>query len=107
VIPDRVRAHEEAFNAAFHSGDWAPFVATFADDAVMRFEGVPAEPYVGRPAIAEAYAERPPTDTMTVLDVESGGDTDVVRFAWDAGGTGLLTVRWCDDQVADLTVRFD
>jgi hypothetical protein len=73
----------------------------------MRFHGVPVGPYVGRPAIAEAYAARPPTDTMTVRDVESVGDTDVVRFAWDAGGTGVLTVRWRDDRVAELTVRFD
>jgi steroid delta-isomerase len=107
VIPDRVRAHEEAFNTAMRSGDWAPFVATFTEAAVMRFEGVPAGPYVGRPAIAEAYAARPPTDTMTVRDVETVGDTDVVRFAWDGGGTGALTVRWSDDRVADLTVRFD
>ena len=107
MIPDRVRAHEEAFNAAFRSGDWAPFVATFADDAVMRIEGVPVGPYVGRPAIGAAYATRPPTDTMTVQHAESIGDTDVVRFAWDAGGTGVLTVRWRADQVADLTIRFD
>jgi steroid delta-isomerase len=54
VIPDRVRAHEEAFKPAFRSGDRGPFLATFADDAVMRFEGVPVGPYVGRPAIAAA-----------------------------------------------------
>ena len=90
MIPDRVRAHEEAFNAAFRSGDRGPF----ADDAVMRFEGVPVGPYVGRPAIAAAYATRPPTDTMTVRHAESVGDTDVVRFAGDAGGASVLTVRW-------------
>ncbi|HEY6593212.1 MAG TPA: nuclear transport factor 2 family protein [Asanoa sp.] len=107
MIPDRVRAHEEAFKPAFRSGDRGPFLATFADDAVMRFEGVPVGPCVGRPAIAAAYVTRPPTDTMAVRHAESVGDTDGVRFSWDAGGAGVLTVRWRDDRVAELMIPFD
>lgn len=44
---------------------------------------------------------------MTVLSVASAGDSDVVRFAWDAGGGGTLRVRWQDGRVADLTVALD
>jgi steroid Delta-isomerase len=107
VIPDRVRAHAEGFNAAVRAGDFTAFTTTFRQDAVMRFVGVPAGPYVGRDAIAAGYEAQPPDDTLTVLAVSSGGDTDEVRFAWDRGGTGTMIVRWEDGLVADLTVRFD
>jgi steroid Delta-isomerase len=107
MTPERVREHASAFNAAVRSGDFDPFVATFTDDAVMRFVGVPAGPFVGRAAIAEAYATQPPTDTLTLDEVSTEADVDVVRFRWDAGGGGTLTIRWRDDQVADLTVVFD
>lgn len=104
---DRVRAHVELFNAAVQSGDWTQFLATFADDAVMRFEGVPVGPFHGRAAITEAYAHQPPTDTMRIGTVETSGDTDLASFVWSAGGTGTLTLRWRGDKVAELTVAFD
>jgi hypothetical protein len=43
---------------------------------------------------------------MTVTSVASAGNTDVVRFIWDAGG-GTLRVRWQGHGVADLTVALD
>jgi steroid Delta-isomerase len=107
VIPQRVREHAVAFNAAVRSGDWAAFAETFTEDAVMRFEGLPFGPYAGRAAIAAAYAAQPATGTLRIRDVVTDGDTDVVRFAWDAGGGGGMTVRWSAGRVADLTVRLD
>ena len=107
MIPERVREHARAFNAAVRSGDFSPFVATFTDDAVMRFVAVPAGPFVGRSAIAKAYATQPPSDTLMVDEVTTEADVDVVRFRWDSGGTGRFTVRWRDGLVADLTVAFD
>ena len=107
MIPDRVRAHADGFNAAVRAGDFTAFMTTFREDAVMRFVGVPAGPFVGRDAIAAAYAAQPPDDTLTVLGVSSGGDTDEVRFTWDRGGSGTMTVRWRDGLVAELTVAFD
>ncbi|MGH3679059.1 MAG: nuclear transport factor 2 family protein [Natronosporangium sp.] len=103
----RVREHLAAFNTAQRSGDWQPFLAGFADDAVMSFAGVPAGPFRGRAAIAQAYAEQPPTDTMHAVSVRTEQDTDLVRFAWDAGGTGTMTLRWRDGQLASLHVAFD
>jgi len=106
-VTDRVAGHMALFNEAVRGGDFGAFVATFAPDAVMRFVGVPAGPFAGREQIAEAYAHQPPTDTMRVLSVATDGETDVVRFAWDAGGTGTMTVRWRGPLVEDLTVAFD
>jgi hypothetical protein len=106
-MSERVAEHLRLFNAGVGSGDFTAFVATFAPDATMRFVGVPAGPYRGRQEITEAYAQRPPTDTMSARSVSTDGDTDVVRFAWDASGTGTMTVRWTGAMVADLTVAFD
>src|SRR5262245_33174184 len=101
------RQHCELFNESFRSGDWAPFIATFADDARMAFTNVPAGPFVGRAAIGAAYAANPPTDTMSILSVEPlDAQTARVRFAWDAGGEGTMVVRWRERQVANLEVTF-
>jgi SnoaL-like domain len=106
-LDDAVRRHCDLFNESFRSGDWAPFVATFAEDARMAFTNVPAGPFAGRRAIGEAYAANPPTDTMSIVSVEPlDADTARVRFAWDAGGEGTMVVRWRDGQVAALEITF-
>ena len=66
-------AHVERFNEAVRSGDYAPMLEAFAPDAEMVFEGVPAGPFVGREAIAAAYAAQPPTDEVLLLGADSGG----------------------------------
>ena len=99
--------HVELFNQAVSTGDYNPFLATFADDAVMRFDDFPLGPFVGRPAIAEAYASQPPADTMALIDMEEIG-TDAVKasFEWDAGGTGQMYLRWKQTQVIELSIVF-
>ena len=106
-MTDRVEQHFRLFNEAVRSQDWTAFVATFTPDAVMRFVGVPAGPFVGRDQIARAYAEQPPSDTMSCVSDARDGDADVVRFAWDAGGGGTMRLSWRDGAVAGLAVAFD
>jgi hypothetical protein len=109
-VEDLLRAvdeHAALFNASVLTGEWSLFVATFDDDAHMRFEDLPVGPYQGRAAIATAYAKQPPDDTMTVVAVEPvDEDAARVRFSWDRGGDGTMTIRWRDGQVADLTIAF-
>jgi steroid Delta-isomerase len=103
-----VQAHIDQFNHAVRTGEWAPFVSTFAPDAVMRFSGVPYGPYTGIKEIAEAYRTQPPDDTMTVTGVTTrASDTAVATFTWDAGGGGSMTFRWSAGYVQELTVVFD
>jgi hypothetical protein len=96
-----------AFNAAVRSGDWESFADRFAPDASMAFIGVPAGPFLGRAEIARAYAEQPPTDTMTVGAVDSTGAVDTVRFTWSAGGSGTMQLDWQGPLVTGLQVAFD
>ena len=99
--------HVELFNNAVQDEDFGPLVGTFAPTAVMRFVGVPAGPFVGREAIARAYIESPPNDTMSIVDAhEAGPCTMQASFAWSRGGGGSMTLSWHDGQVIDLTVAF-
>ncbi len=101
------RAHIDRFNASVTSGDWTDFVAGFHPDAVMRFEGPPVGPFVGREAIAEGYATHPPDDTMRILSVRTDGSLDVVTFAWTRGGTGTIRIHRRDGLITELAVAFD
>jgi steroid Delta-isomerase len=101
------RAHIDRFNAAVTSGDWSALLATLHPGAVMTFVGVPAGPYAGREAIAEAYATDPPDDTMRVLSVRCDEAADVVAFEWSRGGTGTLTIRRGGGLITGLAIRFD
>lgn len=95
--------HVERFNAGVRSGDFGPMVAAFAEDAELAFEGIPVGPFVGRAAIAAAYAAQPPDDEIVLLD---GGGT----YAWAKepdvpAGQMLLTER--DGEIARLVIRYD
>jgi steroid delta-isomerase len=100
----RVADHVDAFNRAVTTGDWDTFAERFAENAVMSFVHVPVGPFEGRTAIATAYRENPPAETMTLLD---DGD-ELARFRWSGGGTGSMELRWAPDgAVQALTVSFD
>ena len=102
--------HVDTFNAAVRSGDFAPLLELFADDASLEFVGVPVGPFEGRDAIAAAYAVRPPTDTMTVLAVQVEDDGTVVEpFSWsaDAGArSGEMRLVVAGDRIRRLVIVF-
>jgi ketosteroid isomerase-like protein len=102
-----VADHVERFNAGVRTGDWAPLLELFTDDAELVFEGVPVGPFSGRDAIAAAYREQPPDDTIEVLDTQELGTEVVVPFAWSRGGSGRMTLTREGDRIARLVVAFD
>jgi hypothetical protein len=103
-----VERHVRAFNHGVRSGDWEPMLALFADDAELRFENVPAGPFVGRGAIRAAYREQPPDDEIALLGVQDDGEhTVTAAFAWLKGGTGRLVLEHDRGLVTRLTVVFD
>ena len=61
-----LEAHVERFNEAVRSGDFTD-AGGICTDAEMAFEGAPAGPFLGRDAIAVAYAAMPPTDEVLLL----------------------------------------
>jgi steroid Delta-isomerase len=108
VLRSLLERHIELFNAAVVSGNYDQFVATFAEDAVMRFDDFPIGPYVGRGAIADAYATQPPSDTMALIGMQVvGRDAVTAGFEWDAGGTGHIYLRFKRGKVVELSIGFD
>ncbi|GAA0600557.1 nuclear transport factor 2 family protein [Kribbella sandramycini] len=106
----RAADHVEAFNRAVTTGDWPAFAERFAADARMAFVGVPAGPYVGRPAILAAYQANPPAETMVLIGAgkQAEAAAEAVRFRWAGGGTGTMSIVWgTDGHVQELTVAFD
>lgn len=102
--------HVNTFNSAVRSGDWGPFVALFADDAVLEFVGLQVGPFRGRNAIAEAYRQMPPDDCIHVAGapVVHGNET-MITYRWDStGSTGTMRLKTGrDGRVSHLTVTFD
>ena len=102
--------HVVTFNDAVRSGDFAPLVALFADDATLEFVGVAVGPFVGRDAIAAAYAAQPPTDTMEVLAVRVEDDGSAVEpFSWSSDGgahSGEMRLVVTDGLIRRLVVAF-
>lgn len=108
--PAMLAAHVEHFNAGVSTGDFAPMLENFAEDATMAFEGVPVGPFAGRDAIAQAYHEQPPDDELDVLDTRQDGNTIAAGYAWrrDRGkraGELRLTVE--RGLITRLVVTFD
>jgi hypothetical protein len=101
--------HVHRFNSGVTTGDFSAFVASFAEDATMSFEGTPAGPYVGRAAIEEAYRTSPPDDTISIVAVRpTGALSATVEYAWrgDPGRTGGMSLTWRPDgRVRLLEIR--
>jgi hypothetical protein len=100
--------HVEAFNAGVRSGDFAPFVALFTDDATIDFEGIPERgPIEGREAIARRYREDPPDDEIRVKRWKLNGNVIAAEFYWrdvaEAIG-GCFFIEPEGERVARLTI---
>jgi hypothetical protein len=107
AVASLLEEHVRRFNDAVSSRDFDPLVELFADDAELRFEGVPAGPFVGRDAIAAAYREQPPDDQLDVVSTTEEDGVVVERFAWRRGGTGTMRVSLAGGKIARLVVAFD
>ena len=102
--------HVERFNQGIRTGDFAPMLAAFTDDAELVFEGVPVGPFVGRVAIEEAYRRQPPDDEVRLLGpARVEGEALVADYAWAREGTraGRMILTPRDGEIARLVVTFE
>lgn len=90
-----VEEHFALFNRCVDSGDWAPFLETYAEDAVLEIEAGATKSLQGIDAIATFYTARPPKEHMSPRAIEvTGPGTTTISFSWDSGRKGRLTVSW-------------
>jgi steroid delta-isomerase len=103
---DPLTRHSTLFNEGVRSGDFGPWLDTFAAEAVVTYVGLPIGPLHGRDEIAKAYVEHPPSSPMRVEESSVDGDRVTGRFVWvDApttGGIFVLTLR--DDKLIGMDV---
>jgi steroid Delta-isomerase len=102
--------HVRRFNGAVRSGDFAPMLELFTDDAVLEFRGVPVGPFEGRKAIAAAYRAQPPDDEIEVLELDETDAEVRAGYAWrrDEGRrAGDMFLARDGDLIAKLVVTFD
>jgi hypothetical protein len=104
-----MESHVARFNEGVRSGDWEPMLATFADDAEFRFEGVPVGPYACLDEIRRGYLEHPPDDQIQLLGIQDDEQDRRVTaaFAWARGGTGRLVLEHNRGAISRLVVIFD
>jgi steroid Delta-isomerase len=108
--PELVQEHVSRFNAAVPSGDFAPMLELFSDDAVLEFRGVPVGPFHGRDAIAAAYRAQPPDDEVDLLDIEENDVEIRAGYAWRRDGgrrAGDMFLTRDSDLITKLVVTFD
>jgi steroid Delta-isomerase len=110
TVADILRTHCERFNEGVRTGDFSAMLEDFTDDAEMVFEGVPVGPFVGRKAIADAYAIRPPDDEIDIVDTLEEGGVIVAMYSWRreperVAGRMILTPG--EGRIARLMVTFD
>jgi hypothetical protein len=106
---DPVERHQRLFNEGVASGDFGPWLETFAEDTTVTFTGLPIGPLHGRAAVAQTYAEHPPSSPMRVEESSIEGSTATGRFVWvdapDTGGVFTLTLRAA--KLVAMDVRLD
>ena len=101
--------HVRIFNAAVTSNDWSAFVATFDEDGIVEFVGPPVGPFIGRAAIAAAYAQNAPDDTIALAGpVREDGDETIVPYRWHTtGATGTMRATTPAGLITRLVITFD
>jgi hypothetical protein len=103
--------HMIAFNRSAATGDFAGFLARFADDASVRFENVPGAgvlEFTGRADYTAAYDRQPPDDQIDITGpVRDDEGTLVIPFAWrHHGSPGTLRLTLRSGQIQRMVVTF-
>jgi hypothetical protein len=100
--------HVTEFNDAVEARAFGMFLTLFSDDAVIRFENVPAAgtlEFAGRDAYTSAYQQQPPDDQIDISGpVSPDGLSVTVPFTWRRDkepGTMRLSYRPGDPEDLD------
>ena len=102
--------HVARFNAGVRSGDFAPMVDGFTEDADLVFEGIQIGPFRGREEIAAADRMQPPDDEIELLDSEQDSEGRVVAsYAWRSRPgfwAGALVLLAREGRIARLVIHY-
>jgi steroid delta-isomerase len=102
--------HVAAFNHGVETGEWEPMLDGLTPDAELVFVGVPAGPFAGRYAIAEAYRANPPDDEIAIIEAAAVGGEVVASYGWrraEGAKAGLMVLTPGQGKLRRLVVTFD
>ena len=101
------REYVKAFNLAVRDGDFADFLAIFAEDATLEMQVDQAPLTVGRAQIAEYLTLIKPQTPMTIVNVrQAGPDTARIDFRTDLPPqTGAVEVSWRSGKITSGDCR--
>ena len=102
--------HIALFNQGVRSGNFGPMLEQFTDDSELLFEGIPVGPFLGKAAIAAAYAAQPPDDEIEVLEIREQDGKILAAYAWRANpgkpAGEMIIITTAGDKIARLLVRY-
>ena len=91
-------AHVSRFNTCVAVGDFGSVAESFAEDGRLTFTDLDAGPFTGRKAVAGAYRDDPPDDTIELLGVQvTGPASAVAAYTWTSDPErrpGLIEMTW-------------
>ena len=105
----QLQEHVRRFNHGVREGDFGEMLTHLDQEAEMYFAGVPAGPFIGLAAIADAYRENPPDDEIVLLNASADGEGAAGDYAWRSDSTtpaGRLAIRVADGRITRLEVSF-
>jgi hypothetical protein len=97
------------FNRCVHDGDWSRLADWFTVDAVLEFVGPSIGPFVGRSAIAAAYATNPPDDEIELVGQPTvAGEVTTAVYRWaTSGARGSMRLVQRGQLIGHVTVTVD
>jgi hypothetical protein len=105
--PERLlRAYIDAHNEGMTTGSFAALAALFADDGVLRFEGIPLGPFEGPAAIEGAFRDFPPDDELDLGTVEVRDEWALGASQWRDSGerAGVARLRARGGRIDELII---
>jgi hypothetical protein len=103
LLGEYVRRH----NQSVKTGKFEPLSDLFAEEATIRFEGIPFGPLRGRAAILNGFRQHPPDDEL-IIDAVRGDDRSAgCEYRWmkqpdTRAGTMRIAIR--DRLIASLII---
>jgi RimJ/RimL family protein N-acetyltransferase len=105
-LHDYVMVHNECVR----TGDWEPIGEWFAEDAELRFEGVPVGPFTGLAEIVAAYETQPPDDEVVIFRAAEEEGRVVAVYGWlrePGKRAGRMLMRIDGRKIGALVVTFE
>lgn len=106
---DLLRSYVARHNYGVATGDFGPMLQLFDPTAEVHFADIPFGPFIGRDAIAEAFAAHPPIEGLTLLDIQEYDGAIHVSYGWRSAPetvAGVIHARITEGRIFRWEIQF-